>query len=125
MNDNAAKWVEALKSGEFKQAQKQLRNDDAYCCLGVACELYRREHESESYWEGNTFIFGDFNSEESVLPKIVQDWLGVTSETCFVDRADSTLPAFHRTELTGLNDEGSTFEQIAAIIESEPEGLFI
>lgn len=32
-----AKWVAALRSGEYKQADCQLYNDraDAYCCLGV------------------------------------------------------------------------------------------
>ena len=30
-----AKWVVALRSGEYKQARGMLKSDDAYCCLGV------------------------------------------------------------------------------------------
>jgi hypothetical protein len=32
-----AKWLEALRSGKFKQGFGQLQKDDAYCCLGVLC----------------------------------------------------------------------------------------
>lgn len=41
----AMKWVKALRSGKFKQAQSQLctldRNDkpDGYCCLGVLAHI--------------------------------------------------------------------------------------
>lgn len=36
-----AKWVAALRSGEYKQGQGELWNEqnNCYCCLGVACVL--------------------------------------------------------------------------------------
>lgn len=36
------KWVEALRSGKYKQGKKSLRSreGDKYCCLGVLCDLY-------------------------------------------------------------------------------------
>ena len=34
-----AVWVAALRSGEFEQGAKALHPDDAYCCLGVMCEI--------------------------------------------------------------------------------------
>jgi hypothetical protein len=36
-----ARWVEALRSGAFKQATGTLRSKDGYshCCLGVLCEV--------------------------------------------------------------------------------------
>jgi hypothetical protein len=34
------KWVAALRSGKFKQAQKSLYNNGGYCCLGVACVIH-------------------------------------------------------------------------------------
>lgn len=37
--DLKAKWIEALRSGEYEQASGQLRLDGAYCCLGVLCEV--------------------------------------------------------------------------------------
>ena len=36
---NLAIWIEALRSGEYMQGQYALMTfDNAYCCLGVACE---------------------------------------------------------------------------------------
>ena len=38
------KWVDALKSGEYKQGQSRLRNiENKYCCLGVACDIYEKQ----------------------------------------------------------------------------------
>lgn len=35
-----AKWVEALRSGEYQQARTVLRSlDDKFCCLGVLCQI--------------------------------------------------------------------------------------
>ena len=28
------KWVEALRSGEYKQTQSKLHNEEGFCCLG-------------------------------------------------------------------------------------------
>lgn len=39
------KWIEALRSGKYKQGKSRLRtdgNDDSkpeFCCIGVACEI--------------------------------------------------------------------------------------
>lgn len=34
------KWVEALRSGRYKQGTEMLRSlDDEFCCLGVLCEV--------------------------------------------------------------------------------------
>ena len=48
LNPNAQKWVDALRSGEYKQTRGALRGDDEgnepkFCCLGVACDLYAKE----------------------------------------------------------------------------------
>jgi hypothetical protein len=42
-----ARWVAALRSGEYKQAKNSLRKQDAFCCLGVLCDLY-----DSSQWHG-------------------------------------------------------------------------
>lgn len=35
-----ARWVAALRSGEYEQATGQLRNEHGeFCCLGVLCDL--------------------------------------------------------------------------------------
>ena len=33
------KWLEALRSGEYKKGRRFLRKDGAYCCLGVLSDL--------------------------------------------------------------------------------------
>jgi hypothetical protein len=37
--DLKAKWVEALRSGEYEQGSLYLRKEGKHCCLGVLCEL--------------------------------------------------------------------------------------
>jgi hypothetical protein len=54
--DLKAKWVEALRSGEFKQAQGTLHDakHDSYCCLGVLCKVAGAEWgECEKEVEGD------------------------------------------------------------------------
>ena len=40
--EHLRKWVEALRSGDYKQAEGALSRGDSYCCLGVACDIYRK-----------------------------------------------------------------------------------
>jgi hypothetical protein len=34
-----AKWVKALRSGEYEQTKHELECDGAFCCLGVLCKV--------------------------------------------------------------------------------------
>ena len=36
---NIKLWVDALRSGKYQQARGALKTGDAYCCLGVACDI--------------------------------------------------------------------------------------
>jgi len=38
-SENKAKWLEALRSGEYKQGSYALHKSDRFCCLGVAIEV--------------------------------------------------------------------------------------
>ncbi len=130
MNENATKWVAALRSGEYQQGEGYLLTSDEdevkrYCCLGVACELYHQEHPDTSRWAKNSnfdncVVFfiedgDDHDSEETVLPSKVQDWLGLADGEGGYDGGS----------LIGLNDsEKYTFNKIADAIESEPNRLF-
>lgn len=42
------KWVEALRSGKYKQTKHILNNDSGYCCLGVACKVLRKENNIDN-----------------------------------------------------------------------------
>lgn len=119
MNENAAKLVATLRSGEFEQASGALRRDgDRYCCLGVACELYRRE-TGEGSWSKTAARWEFKGVEEGVsttyLPRIVRDWLGFYSTRGLYGHGEA---------LASDNDHGDTFEEIADTIEREPEALF-
>lgn len=116
MNQTEARkvWVEALRSGEYKQGRRALRMGDRFCCLGVACDLYRK-HEGGPEWS-NPFYNGsrDYMSHGGDLPKAVINWLGIRH----ADGSNGLV------SLANLNDRGNTFKEIAGIIESASEGRF-
>lgn len=133
------KWVDALRSGAFSQTNGHLKDNIGYCCLGVACEVYRQNTDDpEAEWqpceEGDED--GDyverFMGMEGELPKPVQYRLGLEKKSVKLpghlarkitddeeDLYDSegnyvgleyTLPA--------INDSlPFTFEEIADILE--------
>ncbi len=55
------KWVEALRSGKYKQGKKVLRSgNEKFCCLGVLCDLLvpRSEWTVESTgWDDERFYY--------------------------------------------------------------------
>lgn len=110
LNKNAQAWVTALRSGKYEQGIGQLKtNDGKYCCLGVACEVWcKRMHKP---WpSGNTIH----------LPENVVNWLGLRSRN----------GQYGDDFLTNDNDGNGytrqhSFAEIADIIESEFEDLFI
>lgn len=140
MNDAAKLWVDELRSGNFQQARNRLRDlvfadDDAeegregYCCLAVACVLYERE-TGDGHWDlnGNFVVISTGEAAEVELPNAVREWLGLTDKSGWYGKAATNLDA--RVEsprgcLAIKNDAGATFAEIADIIESEPEGLFV
>lgn len=129
MNDNAKKWLAALRSDKYKQTRFRLRDNTGFCCLGVACDLYSKEYSKEHpdvKWEQPKMSFDEhdgyyFLSSTGTLPREVRNWLNLRTG---VGRfTDSQLPDLEQ-NLTKVNDIGMTFKQIANIIESEPYGLF-
>ena len=108
--ENRKRWVEALRSGKFKQNIGALREGDKFCCLGVACEIFKDElglkYDS---------VLGSYNGECAVLPNVVREHLGLMSTNGLFGVANPPLSA--------LNDRGWSFEKLAQFIESEPEGF--
>jgi hypothetical protein len=112
LNEHAQQWLTDLRSGEFQQGKFVLKSGELFCCLGVACERYRREHGGE--WENDGFR-DLFMERDAGLPEAVQEWLGLTDD----------LGVYDFGALTALNDHGVSFAAIADLIESEPPGLFV
>jgi hypothetical protein len=103
-------WVEALRSGKYRQGQGQLKTSTGeYCCLGVACEVSGLGTWSDS----REYAVGSWGSR-STLPLPVMEWYGFESGDPRVNWYDGR-PAVSR-----LNDNaGATFDQIAYAIEKE------
>jgi hypothetical protein len=126
-------WTTALRSGDYEQGQEALRvsgreedgSADAYCCLGVACEVYRKEtgeggwHRDDSgFWmfrSGELDDYGYYDQSWSSLPRKVAEWYGVRRDELTVDFDNDS-----RNQLTNLNDnEAQSFEQIADLIDEQ------
>lgn len=125
--DVKAEWVEALRSGEYEQGESFLRRTNGeFCCLGVLCELAVKHGViPEPTLEPNASVY--YYIDESVqdsydawLPPKVKEWAGIEADE---GRMPEPLP-FKNDEkgttnnLTGLNDNGYTFAEIADIIET-------
>lgn len=107
--DIKKKWLEALRSGEYKQGQSYLHINSKFCCLGVLCDLHRKE-TNQGDWSphGSSNVFTYLNIS-STLPEEVQEWSGMKNGYgYYTDGHD---------KLTSDNDNGKTFLEIADIIE--------
>lgn len=78
------RWIEALRSGEYKQGLAKLKSinpnngEEYYCCLGVLCDLYRKE--KDVFWKmtGDEFYYlSNSNGNATSLPIEVQEWAGL------------------------------------------------
>lgn len=121
--EHREQWVEALLSGKYPQGKSKLKSGPRYCCLGVACEISGLG-EWSTY---DSYIVGAERSP-SVLPQAVADWLGLYDrQASYYDfpPVHGAVGVLRQRALTSDNDNGANFEEIAAIIESEPEGMFL
>jgi len=65
-------WVDALRSGKYKQGRDYLRNKrDEFCCLGVLCDLYAQKFNIP--WSNERERF-ELNRAYVVLPSNVVKW---------------------------------------------------
>ena len=96
-----AKWVAALRSGEYKQGQHVLRNSlDHFCCLGVLADIHSPDkwsldkstdnYKHDGYWEA--------------FPRTLED-AGIIASSAM-------------NYLSEMNDSGRTFAEIADYIEA-------
>ncbi len=96
-----AKWIATLRSGNYKQANGVLRDDENNCCcLGVLCDIVQPNgwsNETSTCYEhgGHSFIFPG----TKFLSKV-----GLTEEEA--------------RKAAQLNDKGAPFEEIADWIEA-------
>lgn len=98
-----AKWLEALRSGKYKQGRKKLRSeDDEFCCLGVLCDI-----SGQGQWKLEPSSYCYYKEEERDfhgLPLFMEEFSGIGART--------------EEDLIGLNDiDELSFPEIANWIE--------
>lgn len=64
------KWLNALKSGEYKQVQGKLRTNFGHCCLGVLAEIHPDLQISED-GENCLINSGEKNDENCLITEEV------------------------------------------------------
>ena len=101
--------VEALRSGKYKQTGNCLRDEKSYCCLGVACDIYRKE-TGKGRWRslGSPRELKSFQGSTGYLPDKVMEWFGFPIREGF--ESDNV-------SLARRNDAGHSFQSIADLIE--------
>lgn len=88
------RWVEALRSGKYKQTEGRLQKCGGYCCLGVAACLIDPNGWDGNEFRGDSHVLDDATMGEIGLSPRAHDWL------------------------TSMNDNGESFETIANYIEA-------
>src|ERR1700722_37506 len=96
------KWVAALRSGKYGQAQGGLKKGDSYCCLGVLCKVASPTTRWRAYHGGDRYFF---KGEAHMPPQSILDTVGLTRKSA--------------ERLANLNDSNETFKKIATIINKD------
>lgn len=126
--ENVERWVDALRSGEFKQGKHRLRTvnadgPDEFCCLGVACEIsgvveFRQKPGSEGSMLPASWRYEDASGSGNgtLLPWAVMEWLGFSKANPAVEYQGRSGGV----QLAELNDaRGLSFNEIADLIEAQ------
>lgn len=99
-------WVAALRSGKYKETTETLRDSEGFCCLGVLCDLNRKDGGAP--WvknrHGHQFRYlGSFG----MLSRSMMDFI----------RGDNIEVNFG--EYAEMNDGGVSFAELADKIEKD------
>lgn len=113
------RWLEALESGEYKQTFEVLRDKTGFCCLGVATHLIDADHPAiqraySGISVGHSLAPLAAEGDQDAPPDIV---------TARLYRG-SNGSAIYRDGPAYMNDEGSSFKEIAAEIRKRPWWVF-
>ena len=91
-----SRWISALRSGTYKQGTSFLRKKNGkYCCLGVLANLCEEEWHLDTHYYDVYSVLGSCS--------IYGETVGLTQNQI--------------EQLSGMNDDGLNFNQIANWIE--------
>ena len=103
-------WIEALLSGKYKQAEGVLRADYLasepvkMCCMGVLADVVCPTAWVKRGLDKWVWDIGQASLDQGTLGRAVAEELKLSHP--------------FMAKLEGMNDDGKTFEEIAAVIES-------
>jgi hypothetical protein len=103
-----AAWIEALRSGEYRQGKGKLQDEDTFCCLGVLCLAAEKIGLAKAARYGEEF--------EDVKGRLKGMYLGAQDE--LIARSVRR----HEETLVFMNDRGTPFKKIADWIEQNIPG---
>lgn len=107
-----ALWLEALRSGKYKQGQDQLRDrGNNFCCLGVLCNLHAQAHPKFAKKQKNPEEYDKSGGYPSlrVSKWAFENWTPNTDKDVEIKTLD--------TSLVKMNDGGESFKRIARVID--------
>lgn len=113
LKKNVKKWIAALRSGEYEQTRGALNDENGFCCLGVACDLFIPKNKLE-YQETSPFIFGDLPQDQPAAPqwlKIIDDHFQQQTLECLSILNDETYI------YEGICHGSFTFDEIADLLQ--------
>jgi hypothetical protein len=95
-----AKWIRALLSGKYKQAEGALREGRGYCCLGVLAVIQKCRWRNDEPFLGDKTMSTMDSPYGKLRPKFAGGLSAKTQDT-----------------LIDMNDTGATFSEIAAYVK--------
>lgn len=102
-------WIDALRSGKYKQGKGRLCSDEGFCCLGVLCDV-----KDPSKWTNLSAMRKPIGTSKYMWSKDAWMVYGLGKDQ--MEELDIT-PEQHD-KLIELNDDfGYNFERIADYIE--------
>lgn len=113
-----ALWVAALRSGEYAQTRRRLRDTDGFCCWGVLCDLavkagvdvaVRAAHHDPGITA--------YDGSVGLPPDSVARWADLL--TSRYGLIENVVIDGEPTPLAELNDSGHEFAEIADLIEAQ------
>ncbi len=125
-------WIEALESGKYKQGTGVLKQNDqdgtaCYCCLGLACEIldpagFTPQAQTIPLKDGSKRDAYPYVGLASFLDEsmVTRLQLNGTAGDCL----DTDGKQVEGRDLAHLNDNGSSFAEIAQLLRQRPERYF-
>jgi hypothetical protein len=141
-----AQWIEELRSGRYKQGRGELHRlgtptrdgdvtEDKFCCLGILSKMCHEAGAAPAEEMGDSVMAYGEAGDTAYLPLDVVKWAGMKFEG---DRAYPDSPMEETRgiitygaapsgdggiNLSLMNDNGSTFDEIADTIEKHIVGV--